>query len=155
MCVLNYVQKIKQKVLLKFEKWSGFCRARLEILHAFFVISKGSIVLLAGAWNKKKLISLSIFCSFELGNTRCNKVKNVFGGFWKKCRAVAFIKQLEAKDFNAGLVIFVGRKVGRETSSKPVKPLRSEFAPLLTITSFVVIIAIFNKWPLEGHQTPW
>lgn len=39
--------------------------------------------------------------------------------------------------------------MGRDTSSRPVKPLRSEFAPLLTITSFVVIIALFNKWPLE------
>lgn len=59
----------------------------MEILHAFAMVSKDSIVFLAWAWNKqtKKKFSEYFFGpTFELGNIQCNKVKNIFGRFFLK-----------------------------------------------------------------------
>lgn len=38
----------------------------------------------------------------------------------------------------------------RNTSSKTVMLLTSDFVPLFRIDSLIARIAIFNKWPLEG-----
>lgn len=65
---------------------------------------------------KQNFISWSIFGSiFSLRNTQLKKMKNIFERFFRKSRAVAFIKQLEMKDFKVELVICVGSKLGKET----------------------------------------
>lgn len=79
------------------------------------------------------------------------KKKNIFESL-TKVWAVPFIKYLEAKDFNVELVIWVGRKLGKEnTSSKPVMLLTSELTPIFRIASLIVIIGIFTRWPLENE----